>query len=148
MKTNMEKEIDVLKYHRLHDEMNNLVAPLYSAALSTNIEEGKLGLFTLIKPAEKYYPQFKHVSEFWDEIKRNIYLSGDETFSKDIIECFSKYDEYWRNNQSADSRRKYIAHLEAFIPKIKEERYPALKHQIQEIESKISVNSASSTIAK
>lgn len=135
----MAQNISLLRYHRLRDEMDKLVAPLYFAALSTNTELGKMGWFGLIPPAERYNPRFKHISEFLDGIKRNIYLSGDEQLTKDIMILFSLYDEYWKD-QSSSSRRNYIEHLNRIVSVIKDQRYPTLKCQIEQTESELGVN--------
>jgi hypothetical protein len=135
-KTELVQNVSLLRYNKLRDEMDKLVAPLYFASLSINVETGNLGWFGLIAPAKRYYSENKHVSEFLDELKRNIYLSRDEKFSQDIVTLFSMQDEYWKD-QSEASRKRYIEHLKKLMPVIKDERYPALKSQIKQIESEL-----------
>ena len=48
-------------------------------------------------------------------------------------------DEYWKD-QSEASRKRYIEHLKKLMPLIKDERYPALKSQIKQIESELGIN--------
>lgn len=135
----LDQNISLLRYHRLKDEMDKLIAPLYFASLSANIEQGKMGWFELIPPAKRYFPQHKRVSDFWDEIKRNLYLSRNEEILQELMTHFKTYEEYWKDNQSQASRNYYISQLKRLDIKIKE-RYPALKKQIEQTEIELGVN--------
>ena len=122
------QDIDVLRYHRLRDEMDKLVAPLYSASAVVNIDKNEMGMFS---------PNDKYVSEFWDEIGPNFYLSRSEKLRENLMRHLILKHEL--RNPKNDSRKIYNDNAKAIIKEI-QERYPLLQKQINNVEKDLDID--------
>lgn len=132
----MNHDITVMKYNRLRDEMDKLVAPLYFATLT--VKEGDEGWFGYKDPAKRT-SEIKHIFEFWDEMKMNAYLSRSKDLSEYLTNRFDLYNEVAVTKPRVEARTEFDKNNEALIKEIKDKRYPDLKREIDEVEVELGI---------
>lgn len=136
----MRHDNAVLKYHRLRDEMDKLVAPLYYAALVVKLP-GDPGKFTWRNP-DYDEKKRRELTLFWNEINKNIYLSQSEKLSKYLENHFHFSDLYFEEltkfpQKKAEIESKAIEfndNVSYLIEELINHRYPDLKSEIQNVE--------------
>jgi hypothetical protein len=137
-----EQERSVLRYQRLRDEMDKLIAPLYFATLTVKDlkgdKEGDKGYFDLVDPAYRWEPKWMAFFAFWDGIKKNTCLSRDEEFSKELMALFSLYDAYFIKGKGAAEKHNYENKLDLLKQK-NEGKHPILKQQLQDVEKDLKI---------
>jgi hypothetical protein len=138
MNEKQKQDISVLRYHRLQDEMDKLIAPLYFAAQTVDVDKNKMGLFRLILPSSRYDAQNKNDSEFWDRIRPNIYLSRSKNLAEKLELQFTLSDEL-HTTPDTTTRRDYNNNVKEIIKEL-QEIYPRLHKQITEVEEDLEID--------
>lgn len=148
IKEERDYQMLIEKYRRLRDEMDYLVNPLYVHACSYNKEKfeddrGENGYFTTYRFKDRGAGRKEIVTniiEFWDNIHRNIYLSGSNELSH-FLQCHFKYIQKY-NIHSGDfeqtHRSKFNENVSSLVESIKR-RYEHLGKEIADIEQRLGI---------
>jgi hypothetical protein len=137
----LNRDIDVLKYNRLRDEMDKLVAPLYFATLTADLPKQHWGFFMLLNPIHRWEKkEFQDAFVFWDGIKKNIHLSQSEKLSEYLMKHIQYNRDFYADGLTEGSKKNFEMNIRVLVLEIKDRRYPKLLEQIGEMELSLGIN--------
>lgn len=124
------------KYRRLQDEMDKLVEPLYiHASIYNEKEPGYFGSFNQAARETLVGKGYGDKFEFWDGIRRNLFISRSENLAK-FIELHFKYMDKTRHGGNNEDQRRFEKNIGMLIDEIKKHR-ERLKAELDDIKKEL-----------
>jgi hypothetical protein len=133
MSAKQKQDISILRYHRLREEMDKLLAPLYFATFTAkDIDGNDAGLFG---PIDNIPERIK----FWDNIRSNIYLSRSENLHKNLIEHLALSEALQTPAaKTPNIRYKFDQNAKKIVEEV-QKGYQILRKQIAEVEKELDI---------